>query len=104
MPPNRFTDEQILAAVRDYQSGAKARDVCARVGITLQTLYRWKKQHVHRLGEGGPVQPARNGRELLVPDECSLEFCQQLIEFLNTTGPGNYRLVLDEDGKKVEVN
>lgn len=39
---SKFTDEQIIRAVREVEGGEKATLVCRRLGITEQTLYRWK--------------------------------------------------------------
>jgi putative transposase len=39
---SKFTDEQIIRAVREVEAGEKASAVCRKLGITEQTLYRWK--------------------------------------------------------------
>lgn len=39
---SKFTDEQIIRAVREAEGGEKATVVCRKLGITEQTLYRWK--------------------------------------------------------------
>jgi putative transposase len=41
---SKFTDEQIIRALREVDGGAKASDVCRRLGVTEQTLYRWRQR------------------------------------------------------------
>ena len=41
---NKFTDEQIIRAAREVDGGAKASDVCRRLGITEQTLDRSRQR------------------------------------------------------------
>jgi putative transposase len=41
---SQFTDEQIIRALREVDAGAKSADVCRRLGITGQTLYRWREK------------------------------------------------------------
>lgn len=54
----RFTDEQIVAIVKEGEAGRKVADVCRTNGITAQTYYRWKAKYggmeasdMHRLKE-----------------------------------------------------
>ena len=42
MKRSKFTDEQILAIVKEGEAGRKVVDVCRTHGITEQTYYRWK--------------------------------------------------------------
>jgi len=42
MKRSKFTDEQILAIVKEGEAGRKVADVCRTHGITDQTYYRWK--------------------------------------------------------------
>jgi putative transposase len=39
-----FTNEQIVAALRQAEGGVPAVEVCRRVGVTEQTFYRWKRK------------------------------------------------------------
>lgn len=39
---SKFTDEQIIRALKSVDAGAKPGDVCRELGISEQTLYRWK--------------------------------------------------------------
>ena len=45
MKRSKFTDEQILAIVKEGEAGRKVADVCRAHGITEQTYYRWKAKY-----------------------------------------------------------
>jgi len=42
MKHSRFTEEQIIAILREQESGAKTADVCRKHGISDATFYHWK--------------------------------------------------------------
>ena len=45
MKRSKFTDEQILAIVKEGEAGRKVADLCRTHGITEQTYYRWKAKY-----------------------------------------------------------
>jgi putative transposase len=45
MKRSKFTDEQIVAIVKEGEAGRKVADVCRANGITSQTYYRWKAKY-----------------------------------------------------------
>ena len=45
MKRSKFTDEQILAIVREGEAGRKVADLCRASGIAEQTYYRWKAKY-----------------------------------------------------------
>lgn len=45
MKRSKFSDEQILAIVREGEAGRKVADLCRTHGITEQTYYRWKAKY-----------------------------------------------------------
>src|SRR5919201_6979811 len=42
---SKYTDEQILAIVKEGEAGRKVADLCRANGITEQTYYRWKAKY-----------------------------------------------------------
>lgn len=42
MRRSRFSEEQIIAIVREQEAGAKTADVCRKHGISPATFYKWK--------------------------------------------------------------
>jgi uncharacterized protein YjcR len=42
MKRKRFTEEQIIAILREHEAGAKAGDLARKHGVSEATLYNWK--------------------------------------------------------------
>ena len=45
MRKRRFTEEQIVTAIKEHEGGTPTRELCRRLGIGAQTLYRWKAKY-----------------------------------------------------------
>ncbi len=45
MKRSKFTDEQILAIVKEREAGRKVADLCRANGVTEQTYDRWKAKY-----------------------------------------------------------
>jgi len=45
MRPSKFTDEQIVQALRQVKAGTPAVQVCRKLGITQTTFYRWRTKY-----------------------------------------------------------
>lgn len=59
MKKSRFTEEQIIAALKEHERGGKATEICRRLGVATNTLHRWKAKY-----GGMEVSQARRLREL----------------------------------------
>jgi putative transposase len=45
MKKSRFSEEQIVGVLQEWDTGAKVVDLVRRHGVTEQTLYRWQKKY-----------------------------------------------------------
>ena len=59
MKGKRFSEEQIIAVLKESEAGAKTKDLCRRHGISEATLYNWKAKYA-----GMTVSEARRLHEL----------------------------------------
>ena len=59
MPKKGHTEEQIIGALKQYESGEKVADICRKLGVSQASFYTRKKQYV-----GMGVQELRELRQL----------------------------------------
>ncbi len=45
MKKSRFTEEQIVHALRRNEAGEPAKEIVRELGVTEQTFYAWKKKY-----------------------------------------------------------
>jgi len=45
MKKQRFTEEQIIAVLKEQEAGAKVADLCRKHGISEATFYNWKAKY-----------------------------------------------------------
>jgi putative transposase len=55
----RFTEEQIIKAIKRFEAGENYKDICREMGIANQTFYHWKSKF-----SGMEVSDAKKLREL----------------------------------------
>ena len=58
----RFTDGQIIAMIKEQESGEKTVDVCRRHGISSATFYKYKSKY-------GGMEPSDTKRLRALEDE-----------------------------------
>ena len=59
MKKSKYTEAQIIAAVKQMEAGRAVKDVARELGVTDQTLYNWKSKY-----GGLEVSEAKRLREL----------------------------------------
>ena len=42
MRGKRFSQEQMIKAIKLHEAGTKVADICREMGIAEQTFYRWR--------------------------------------------------------------
>ncbi|GGZ49851.1 putative transposase [Shewanella chilikensis] len=55
----RYTEEQIIKAIKQHEAGAKVDDICREMGISTGTFYNWRRKYA-----GLEVNEAKRLREL----------------------------------------
>ena len=45
MKGKRFSEEQIIKALKSHEDGIKVADLCRELGIVEQTFYRWRAKY-----------------------------------------------------------
>ncbi|MEL6362442.1 MAG: transposase, partial [Pseudomonadota bacterium] len=45
MKRSKFSEEQVIAILREQEAGAKTADVCRNHGISSATFYSWKAKY-----------------------------------------------------------
>ena len=55
----RYSEEQIIIAIKEHEAGAKVDDICRRLGISSGTFYNWRSKYA-----GLEVNEAKRLREL----------------------------------------
>lgn len=45
MKRTKFTEAQIVAALKEFEAGKSAADICRGLGVNKQTFYNWKNKY-----------------------------------------------------------
>ncbi len=60
MRPSKFSEDEIVQALRQVKAGTPAVHVCRELGITQTTFYRWRAKY----GQNGATAESLEVREL----------------------------------------
>ena len=50
MKAKRYTEEQIIAVLKESEAGAKTKELCRKYGISEPTFYNWKAKYAGMTG------------------------------------------------------
>ena len=45
MRKTRFTETQIVKAIKDHENGKDAKDICRELGISTAAFYKWRQRY-----------------------------------------------------------
>lgn len=45
MKKTRYTEEQIIGAIKQREAGAKVEDICRKLSISTGTFYNWRSKY-----------------------------------------------------------
>lgn len=45
MKHSKFSDEQIIAILKEHEAGARPADLCRKYGMSEATVYNWKAKY-----------------------------------------------------------
>jgi putative transposase len=72
MPKKGHSEEQIIAALKQYEGGEKVADICRKLGVSQASFYTWRKQYaglgVQELRELRSLREENNRLKRLVAD------------------------------------
>lgn len=72
MKRKRYTEEQIVYALRQTEAGVAVSEICRTMGVSEQTFYTWKKKYkglgVSELRELGQLRDENRRLKKLVAD------------------------------------
>jgi putative transposase len=83
MRPSKFTEAQVVQALRQVKAGTPAVQVCRKLGITQTTFYRWRAKH-----NGGLASESREVRELRDENQKLKQIVANLL--LDKQGPTDF--------------
>ena len=45
MKKSRYTETQIVRAIKDHEAGKSVQDICRELGVSNVTFYNWKQRY-----------------------------------------------------------
>jgi putative transposase len=79
MKQSRFTEERIIAILREHEAGSKTGDICRKHGISSATFYKWKAKY-------GGLDVSEAGRLKILTDEMTRPFASGCVSWRRYAG------------------
>lgn len=51
MKKSRYTETQIVKAIKEHEAGKSVQDICRELGVSNVTFYNWKQRYGGMEGE-----------------------------------------------------
>jgi putative transposase len=83
MRPSKFTEVQIVQALRQVKAGTPAVQICRKLGVTQTTFYRWRAKY-----DGGLARESREVRDLRDENQKLKQIVANLL--LDKQGPTDF--------------
>jgi putative transposase len=64
MRTSKFSESEILAALVKIEKGIAISDICKKMGVTIATVYNWKKKYSNSNEDSGQVKSHSRLKEL----------------------------------------
>ena len=45
MKKTKFTETQMVKAIREHENGRKAEEICRELGVSTVTFYKWRQKY-----------------------------------------------------------
>ena len=93
MKKTRYTEEQIIGAIKEHEAGAKVDDICRKLSISSGTFYNWRSKYA-----GLEVNEAKRLREL----ESENNKLKKLLADKLLAAVVEYKTDIDEQEQKIK--
>ncbi len=75
MKKKRYSEEQIIKAIKQHEAGTKVEDICRDLGVSSGTFYNWRSKYA-----GLEVNEAKRLRELESENKIKKLLAEKLLE------------------------
>jgi putative transposase len=69
MRRDRFKEEQIIAVLREAESGTQVKELCRRADVSTVTFYKWKTKYAGMEISEGASDASSGGRKCTAEED-----------------------------------